>query len=90
MSHRINRFALADVVSRLNRITDNNPAPYSDGAENAGTYWIQGAYSGNALMQNYEGGGARNVFGGYRPTRELYEMMQAYIAGIIDASRTLA
>lgn len=76
---------LDGLINRLNRMTGNNPQPWSNGKSNIGTYCLDNAYGGNKLVQIVnEGGGERNITHGYVSKRECYVMIAAYIAGIED------
>lgn len=85
---RITENDLRAVIERLNKITNNNPAPYTrtdNGlVANVGNYHLDCAYGGYNLAQMVnEGGGIRNTFGcGYVPKKELYGLIHAYIRGI--------
>ena len=51
----------------------------------AGSYVLQGAYGGYQLQRFVMAGGhlaTEAVFGGYRPKRELLDLIHAYRAGI--------
>ena len=50
----------------------------------AGAYCLSGAYGGYKLEQYAKGGGIRSITSGYVPKRELYALMQAYLAGMAD------
>lgn len=88
---RINNKDLETMTSRINDIT-NNPKEYStriDGKfrSNIGNYHIDSAYGGVSLHQvTNESGGIRDVFScGHTTKRDLYDRMQAYCNGLIDA-----
>ena len=86
---RISVNNLQAVVDRINKVTGNNPASYTKTETgftgNIGNYHLSGAYGGYALHQMVnDGGGVRDIFGGFRPKRELYDLMQAYLKGIAD------
>ncbi len=71
----------------INQLTGNHAMQYTIGPDgmkaNIGNYHISGAYGGYALHQMVnEGGGITEIFSGYRPKRELYNLMQAYIKGL--------
>jgi hypothetical protein len=87
---RITQKDVEAVANRINDIT-GNPKEYStrvDGKfkSNIGNYHISYAYGGANLHQvSNESGGVRSIFGGHMPKRELYDRMQAYCDGLIDA-----
>jgi hypothetical protein len=98
MTTRITQKDLDAVVSRINRVTQS-PDTYSteiysteDTAVkhkiNIGHYHISYAYGGVSLVRTCnEGGGVRTVsFGGHTTKRALYMQMQAYLAGLEDAT----
>lgn len=85
---RVTRGALQSVVDRINRITGSPENPWEvqpDGSHKAriGNYHLDGAYGGYSLhrMVN-ENGGVEAIINGYRPKRELLELMYAYIRGL--------
>ena len=75
-------------IEYLNRITDSPADPYGKDDEgnfkaNPGNYHLSGAYGGWCLEQMHnEGGGVRSIIPGYRPKRELFELICAYINGM--------
>lgn len=82
---RITQKMLEARCEYLNKLT-NNPATYRDdsGVINVGHYYISGAYGGVNLVQVVNNsGGCRDVISyGHIPKRELYGLINAYIAGI--------
>lgn len=97
MAQRITIKDLHAVASRINSITGSpavawvKPERSDRYIASIGNYHIDGAYGGYALhrMTN-EGGGVSDVLGrGHVPTRELYELMQAWIKGF-NAGREFA
>lgn len=83
---RISIKDLESLCTTLNTKTNNPQATYVSVRKMTkaciGNYHIDEAYSGYDLDQIVsEGGGTRNIFGGYRTKRELYNMIQAFIAG---------
>lgn len=90
--NRITRKDLQAVVDRLNRLVGASLEAYvKEGdkyAAQIGNFHISGAYGGVALhrMVN-KSGGVSDVFSrGHMPTRELYELIHAYICGFELAS----
>lgn len=86
---RITRADLERVCQKINTAAGMPLQPYSphpDHKPQAGCYHIDNAYGGVALHRmSMEPGctGVTTMFGGgYRPKRELYELMQAFHAGI--------
>lgn len=75
-------------VDRLNRETNNPPAPYVRDGEKLvtqlGNYHLSGAYSGYSLHRmETDGGGTSDVFGcGHVPKRDLSARISAMICGI--------
>jgi hypothetical protein len=95
MTNRITRTQLEAAVNRLNRLTNNESEPYRKEGDkwvaNIGNYHISGAYGGVALhrMCN-EGGGVRDIFScGHVTSRQLYDLIHAYIKGIEHAQDEL-
>jgi hypothetical protein len=81
---------LENVVRRINIITKNPEKSWEnkDGkmVSNIGNYHLDGAYGGYALCQMVnEQGGVRSIISGFYPKRELYDRMQSYINGLMDA-----
>ena len=67
--------------------TDDKPSRYEPQAR---CYHLSGAYGGYSLQQMCDtGSGVRSIIEGYRPKRELYELMHAYIRGM-ESSRKAA
>ncbi len=90
MAERITDKHLQAVCDRINRITKSPMEPWAldpvkgKHVAQIGNYHISHAYGGVCLhrMVN-EGGGVSSVLGyGHGTKRELYERMQAFIAGI--------
>jgi hypothetical protein len=79
---------LQSAVDRINKLTGKDLAPYSkkeDGSfsPNPGVYHLDGAYGGWSLVQMMETGtGTRSIISGFRPKRELYNMIHTFIAGL--------
>lgn len=76
------------VVGRINQMTGSPMNTWQIGDDGKmrgriGNYHLDGAYGGYALhrMVN-EGGGIEAIVNGYRPKRELLEMMYAFIRGL--------
>lgn len=87
---------LEAVVARINRLTGSPVASYlrdADGKLHAqiGNYHLDGAYGGYGLhrMVN-EGGGIEAVISGYRPKRELYDMLFVFISGLETGEKKVA
>ena len=79
---------LQAVVDRINRMAGSPMEPWVRGEDGKlrgqiGNYHLDGAYGGYALhrMVN-EGGGIINITDGYRPKRELYDLLFAFIRGM--------
>ena len=89
---RINEKDLEAVVSRLNRITNSPMESYSKNPIGSGikaqigNYHLSWAYGGVSLhrMHNEQGGVTTPLNCGYVSNRELYNLMQAYISGILS------
>jgi len=87
VNNRISKSELDALVRRINELKNNHPMPYDTETRRwlVGAVYIQGAYGGFALEEvATDSGGTRNVFGGYRPKRELYQLMHAYLKGYTD------
>ena len=85
---RISQKDLENVVSRINRVMGTPAQPYVNGEPQAHCYHLSHEYRGYALHQMCStGSGVRDVFGGHLPKRDLYDRMQAFLAGV-DAART--
>ena len=86
-NNRISKAELDALVQRINELKNKHPLPYDVDKREwlVGSVYIQGAYGGFALEEvATPSGGTRNVFGGYRPKRELYQLMHAYLKGYTD------
>lgn len=83
---RITEKELEAVVNRLNRITNSSLEPYIDGKAQIGNYHLSWAYGGVSLhrMHNEYGGVTTPLNCGHISKRELYNLMQAYISGLLD------
>jgi len=86
---RINRAELYSLVERINICAGKKTKPYTKDSNgnlkaNVGTYCLSWAYSGVCFEQmDNEGGGVTQPFHcGYIPKRELYDLLQAFIAGL--------
>ena len=88
----IKKSDLEAVCAHINRITGSPDTPYTqkDGilTANIGNYHLSGAYSGYALHQMVNEGGARDIFCGHFTKRDLYEKMHAFIRGFDTAKRS--
>ena len=86
--HRItqnNLEALCEAINRAAGTPLTNYTKHPDGtiAPNAHNYHLDGAYGGWGLCQMCEEGtGVRDIIGGHMPKRELYDRMQAFLAGL--------
>ena len=80
---------LQHAVDNLNRLTKSPLTSWTrvDGhsVANVGNYHLDGAYGGYALarMMN-EHGGITSIINGYRPKRELMDLIRTYSAGVYD------
>lgn len=88
---RITTAMLEAKVKKVNEYTGSPVAPYSETATghkaNIGNYHISECYGGVSLhqMQN-EAGGTRDVFRcGHVTKRDLFDWMNAYLDGYLDA-----
>jgi hypothetical protein len=85
---RVTEKDLQAAVDRINQITGKDLKPYSkkeDGSfsPNPGVYHLDSAYGGWSLVQMMETGtGVRSIISGFRPKRELYDMIHAFISGL--------
>lgn len=77
------------LCDRLNRLTNSPMKPYLDGKAQVGNYYVSHAYGGVCLdrMHNDGGGVTTPLSGGHIPKRELYNLMQAFIAGLETAKQ---
>lgn len=92
MAHRYTQRDLDGAVRGLNILAGftaeeaDAPLYTREGAEYramVGRYTLQGAYGGYQLQQIInEGGGVRAITSGYRPKREVYELIHAYREGM--------
>lgn len=87
MTHRINKAQLETVLAWINEATGHTTEAWTKDESgryrsNVGTYALDWAYGGVALVQFCnESGGERNILG--RGTkRETYNQMRAFLAGI--------
>lgn len=87
MTDRITEKMLESLCAEINRVTKSPEATYTkkDGkfVPNIGNYHISHAYGGVELIRmSTEGGGVRTVSpNGHASKRELYNFMQAFLAG---------
>ena len=84
---RITTKDLQALCDRINTICGTPLKPYAKVGEKyepqARCYHLSGAYGGYSLEQMCDtGSGVRSIIAGYRPKRELYELMHAYIRGL--------
>ena len=89
MSNRITQSDLEHRVKQINEVTDSSSEPYTkdrDGqlAANIGNHHLDYAYGGVRLVKMVNLGGAITVLsnGGFGTKRELYNWMDAFLAGI--------
>lgn len=90
MADRITDKHLQALCDRINRVTGSPMVPYAldtvkgKHVAQIGNYHISHAYGGVSLhrMVNDSGGVSSPLGYGHVPKRELYERMQAFIAGI--------
>lgn len=91
MSQRITRAMLDKRVSYLNTVAGTPQEPWSGTfgtcEPNPGNYHLDGAYGGYSLSQMaLQGSGERNVLNaGFNSIPVTYELVNAYIAGMLDA-----
>ncbi len=93
---RITNADLDFLVSRINQVTGSPLEPYTKTdtprvpayTANIGNYHISGAYGGVKLVRmDNEGGGIETISTvGYGTKRELYNWMQAFLAGIAESA----
>jgi hypothetical protein len=76
---RVRLEELKAIVDRINEITGQNPHRVGVGP---GFYYLQGAYGGYQLQQVVEGSAVRAITSGFRPKRELRDLLHAYLAGL--------
>lgn len=89
---RITEKDLECVVNRLNRITNSPLEPYAKSPignhikAQIGNYHLSWAHGGVTLhrMHNEHGGVTTPLNCGHVSKRELYNLMQAYISGLLD------
>lgn len=93
MANRITESQLNTTLLRLNKLT-NNPLTYASDVDgkrviNVGNYHLDSAYGGTQVVQTSNtSGGVRNVFNsGFTTKRAVYDLLQAYIAGIETANK---
>ena len=81
--NRITDKDLIAVVARINRVTNSPDKPYVDGKPQAGCYHLSHAYGGVALyrMALPMPLPSAHIFYGHGTKRELYDKMQAWLAG---------
>jgi hypothetical protein len=87
--NRITQKDLEYLVKRINEVTDSPIKSWRETGKgrykvNIGNYHLDYAYGGIKLVRMYnEGGGISTIStGGYNTKRELYNWMQAFLAGI--------
>lgn len=87
--NRITEKDLRAVIDRINMVTGSPDKPYVDGAPQAGCYHLSGAYGGVALHRMARTGtGVIDIFYGHGTKRELYNKMQAWLAGYETAKES--
>lgn len=88
MSDRITNKQLESLVAYINKLTNSPAEPWTRDENgfraNIGNYHLDGAYGGvNLARMCTDGGGiSQPLGGGFRPKRELYDMLTAYIRGL--------
>ena len=84
---RITLHMLEQQVKYLNRITGNNPQPWTNGKANVGSYYLSRCYGGVSLHQMVNPGGAVNapLTAGHVPKRKLDIALKVYIRGLEDS-----
>lgn len=89
MNDRITQKDLECLTDRINKVTDSPPTTHTKGDDghftpNPGNYHLSYAYGGVKLerMCNERGGVNTASTGGFGTKRELYNWMQAFLAGI--------
>ena len=90
MPNRITKRDLQARIDWLNKLTGNPLKPYQDTEvlkANPGNYHLDSTYGGLWLAQMSKDGRIRKIIGGFYPKRELYEILNAYIAGIEDSKK---
>ena len=85
---RVTKQDLERKIELLNHITGNPENPYTFNnhhvISNAGCYHLSGAYGGWELNQMCKSGGTRDVLNtGHIPKKELYNLICAFMEGII-------
>ncbi len=86
---RITDKELRAVIDRINVVTGSPAKPYVDGKPQAGCYHLSGAYGGVALHRMAcTGTGVHDIFYGHGTKRELYDKMQAWLAGYEHAKES--
>jgi len=89
---RITYKMLQTMADKLNHQTKSPIDPWTKGEDgrtraNIGNYHISAAYGGYALHRTMnEGGGIRDITGGYRTPAELAGLIRAYSEGLRDAN----
>lgn len=90
---RITLAQLEGAVKRLNQVLNRPIEPYTRGEDgkyraNLGNIHLSGAYGGYQVQEMAsDGGGVRSLTPGYAPKREIYNRVQAMIAGANMAGR---
>ena len=88
MSNRVTIGNLQALVDQINDATGNPRTAWTkqtDGSvkANVGNYHLDQAYGGVGLVQHMnEGGGVTTIINGFRPKRELFYLLRAYLDGI--------
>jgi hypothetical protein len=85
--NRISKAQLQAVCDRINTVAGTPLQPYAKVGDKyepqARCYHLSGAYGGYCLEQMCDtGSGVRSVISGYRPKRELYDLMHAFLRGL--------
>lgn len=84
---RITQKDLQNLVDRINKATGNKLEPYDSSRPgcnpNPNVYHLNWAYGGVSLDQMMDKGtGDRSILPGFGTKRELYNKMQAFLAGL--------
>jgi hypothetical protein len=85
---KITKRDIEAVVERINRVTNSPLTPYTrrEGRliANIGNYHLDSAYGGYSLHRmNNEAGGIESIIPGYHSKRDIYNRMQAFVAGYL-------
>lgn len=86
---RITNKDLESVVKRINQLTNSPEKAIVDSKWQVGAYCLSFAYGGVGLhrISNEYGGVTTPIGCGHVSKRELFNLMQAYISGLIEGGR---